>query len=211
MPYFRTFEKKKLLSGFKLVAGIDEVGRGSFAGPLVVGVVVYNDYLQRLSGLNDSKKLSKLVRTEVAKKIMKNCNYGFGICWPQEIDKYGMSKCLKIAISRALGTISVCDGINPDFLFIDGNLKPYEDIEYVSLVRGDSKLRSIAAASIIAKVFRDNLMECYETLYNDFVWGSHVGYGTLKHRNLIIEKGFTYIHRKSFLRNLLSEKDTISG
>lgn len=204
MPYFKKYELKRIQNGCGFVVGIDEVGRGSFAGPLVVGLVVYNDYLQKLRGLDDSKKLSRAKREFLAKKIVKNCTFSLGVCWPTEIDSKGMAGCLKLAISRALGGLSV----RPDYMFIDGNLKPDSDIDYENLIKGDSRVRSISAASIIAKVFRDNLMDCYNTLYNDFDWGSHVGYGTRKHRESILRFGPTHTHRMTFLRNLLNEENT---
>lgn len=203
MPYFRKVEADAL-DKYNIVAGIDEVGRGSFAGPLVVGVVVYNDYLQKIRGLNDSKKIAKSKRNDLAFKIAGNTDFGLGICWPFEIDKIGMSACLKLAINRSLKCLSA----KPDYLFLDGYLKPDFDIDYENIVKGDSKVRSIAAASIVAKVYRDNLMNCYCSVYNEFDWAAHVGYGTRKHRELILSKGCTPIHRKSFLRNLLDENTT---
>lgn len=195
--YFRRIEEKRQ----GCAAGADEVGRGSFAGPLVVGVVIYSRALTKIKGLNDSKKIPLNKRKSLARKIYKSCSCSVGLLWPSELDELGLTKGTELALGRAFA----CLGQQVDFLMMDGKY-PFNvaGAECECFIKGDSKLRSIAAASIIAKVFRDELMAKYESVFNDFDWASHVGYGTKKHRANILAHGATRIHRKTFLTKLMS-------
>ncbi len=181
------------------MAGVDEVGRGSFAGPMVIGLVVYNEWLGKVRGLNDSKLLSPAKREALFKKIIANCEYGIGMCWPHEIDKDGISKGLQMCVDRAFDCIE-----SPDYLFVDGRVKLELPFEHETMVKGDMRVRCIAAGSIIAKVFRDQMMKEYCKLIFGYDLRNHVGYGTVSHRRRIKQLGPSRIHRRTFLRNTLN-------
>lgn len=201
---FRSYEDQALSSGRKIVAGVDEVGRGPLAGPLVLGVLIYDENIKKIQGLNDSK-LVCLSKRESMFCRLSSFQYGLGTVWPCEIDKYGLSKCLQLGVERALRSIWLHYGLKPDYLFVDGRIKLSLDCEYENLIKGDQKVRSIAGASILAKVFRDNLMRNYDKVFSGFDWRKHKGYGTSYHRSCIMNRGMRRIHRKSFLTNFLSE------
>lgn len=180
-----------------MILGIDEVGRGPWAGPLVVGAVVLGG--QSIDGLTDSKKLTKKRRDELD-VIIRECAAGYGLGWvhANEIDDIGLSEALKLATKRAVEQVStpyheiVIDGtIN----FLAGTTKG----QYVSTMpKADLLVPSVSAASIIAKVARDNYMAEQDSIYEGYKFASHVGYGTAVHRAAIEERGVTPLHRLSF-------------
>ena len=179
----------------RVVLGMDEVGRGPAAGPMVFAGVVYCEYLKSITGLNDSKKVSKKNRELMFDEITNNCKFGIGIVWPYEIDDYGLRNCFQIAMQRVIS----CFGseTNFDFLLLDGSLKFEGSIEWMSIVKGDEKFLSVAAASIVAKVFRDRIMMNYADEF-PFRFDMHKAYLTKRHLLEIREHGLQRIHRHSY-------------
>jgi ribonuclease HII len=185
--------------------GIDEAGRGPLAGPVVAAAVQLKDnkYYQFFDDINDSKKLSEKKRELLFDKIITFCHVGIGIATVEEIEKNNILNATFIAMNRALDDISENDIIY-DKVLVDGNrlIKNFHGKQEF-LVKGDSKSISIAAASIIAKVSRDNIMKEFSKLYPEYFFEKHKGYGTKLHRNILLEKGPLPIHRKSFLKKIL--------
>ncbi|HKB88530.1 MAG TPA: ribonuclease HII [Patescibacteria group bacterium] len=212
LPDF-SFENKLHKLGYKLIAGVDEVGRGSFAGPVVAGAVILNNQIYKSANLqikiNDSKKLSKKQREVADKWIRKNAiAFGIGQASVAQINKFGIKKATEIAFRKA---IKNC-GIRIDYLLIDAFYIPYvkglRRKNQKAIIKGDSKSVSIAAASIIAKVYRDDLMTrlSKQSKYKKYSWHKNMGYGTKDHRNAIQKYGATKLHRKLFVRNCVSSQ-----
>jgi len=181
----------------RLTVGIDEVGRGPWAGPLVVGAVVLGDAM--IDGLTDSKKLSKAKRETLAAQIIERAAaYGIGWVEPTEIDEVGLSESLKLATRRALEHITV----PYHEIIIDGTVNFLADTgkgPYVTTMKkADLLISSVSAASIIAKVARDDYMAEQAERYPEYGFEDHVGYGTAKHRLAIETHGVTPLHRRSF-------------
>lgn len=180
-----------------MILGIDEVGRGPWAGPLVIGAVVLGDVI--IEGLTDSKKLSKKRRDELDVIIRREA-LGYGIGWVDaaEIDDIGLSAALVLATKRAVEQVNV----PYHKIIIDGTINFLKDTTkeaYVTtLPKADLLEPSVSAASVIAKVARDNYMTIQDKLYPHYGFGSHVGYGTAAHRAAIDEYGVTPLHRLSF-------------
>lgn len=185
-PYFQ----KKLLE-----AGCDEAGRGCLAGPVFAAAVILpKDYKNNI--LNDSKQLSetkrKLLRTEIEKEAI---SYAIGKVDNIEIDKINILNASFLAMHRAIEQLN----IQPELLLIDGNrFKPYQKIPHECIIKGDGKFLSIAAASVLAKTYRDDFMEQAHEKYPHYDWKTNKGYPTKKHRNGIKEYGTTPLHRLSF-------------
>jgi ribonuclease HII len=183
------------LESNRLEGGCDEVGRGCLSGPVVAAAVILPaDYTHEL--INDSKKLSKSNRESLVLEIKTNA-----IAWAvaeasvEEIDQMNILNASFLAMNRAVETLSV----TPEHLLIDGNrFKTKSNISHTCIIKGDSKYASIAAASILAKVFRDDLMCEYAVKYPGYSWESNAGYPTQAHRDGIRKLGLTPIHRKSF-------------
>ena len=204
------FEKKYWKQGFKLVAGADEVGRGSFAGPVVAACVVYLPEISKPKfqlpnriRINDSKKLTPKQRKEAEVWIKDNAlSWGIGETSASLINRIGMGKATKIAFRRAIKATKS----KLDFLLIDAFFIPYvrglRRKNQKAIVNGDEKSFTIAAASIIAKVYRDNLMRGLSEKYPNFGWERNKGYGTLEHRRAIKKYGPTRLHRKDFIKGL---------
>ena len=190
-----------------MILGIDEVGRGPWAGPLVVGAVVLPE-VHRLEGLADSKKLSAKKRTLLDAKIREEA-LGFGLGWvhAEELDEIGLSAALRLATIRAVEAVKV----PYHEIIIDGTinfLKETSKGRYVTtLPKADALIPAVSAASIIAKVARDNFMADQDTIYPNYGFGSHVGYGTARHHKALISHGVTPLHRTSFapIKKLLGE------
>ena len=180
-----------------MILGIDEVGRGPWAGPLVVGAVVLGDF--PITGLTDSKKLSKKRREELD-IVIRSTARGFGLGWVSaaEIDEIGLSAALKLATIRAVEQVSA----PYSEIIIDGTinfLKETNKGSYVkTLIKADLLVPSVSAASIIAKVARDNFMSTQDDIYPGYSFSSHVGYGTTAHIQAIAKLGVTPLHRLSF-------------
>jgi len=190
-------EKSLWSRGYRNVFGIDEVGRGPLAGPIVAGCVVINSQKQVISGVRDSKMVSKIKREGLSKSIMKSCtDFGVGVVEVKELDTIGVSKAVKLAMIRAIESVR---SLEPDYLIVDGkNVLPIDKYLMDRITRGDMLHYSIAAASIIAKVYRDNLMVEYSKIFPEFGFEKHSGYGTKFHLDAIKRYGVCDIHRKSF-------------
>lgn len=198
---FQKLEPKLVEAGFKNIIGIDEVGRGPAAGPMVFAGVIFDIGLYDIKGLNDSKKLSEAKRESVFLELIGGrFKFGYGLIWPEEIDRLGLSKCSRMAIERVCDCISNFSGEEIDYFLMDGNLKVPDKFLFVendSIIKGDSKSVSIAAASVLAKVFRDQMMRQYSDK-SPFSYDRHKAYLTKLHKEEIKEYGFDRIHRKSY-------------
>lgn len=173
------------------IVGIDEVGRGCWAGPLVVGAVILD---KAIDGLNDSKKLSARSRIQLNNQILDNAHTGLGWVWPEEIDQLGLTKSTTLGIKRALVEIR-----DYDHIIIDGSFNYLPDHGNVStLVSADSLIPAVSAASILAKVARDKYMHNQALLYPNYGFERHVGYGTKFHIDALSQFGITRLHRKSY-------------
>jgi ribonuclease HII len=180
-----------------MILGIDEVGRGSWAGPLVVGAVVLDDEI--IEGLTDSKKLSKKRREQLDIEIREKA-LGIGLGWvnPAEIDEIGLSKSLELASRRAVEQIKT----PYSEIIIDGTvnfLKGTSKEKYVTnLIKADLLIPCVSAASIVAKVARDKYMTLQDDVYQGYDFKKHVGYGTSAHSNALDKYGITKLHRTSY-------------
>lgn len=176
----------------KRIIGIDEVGRGCWAGPLVVGAVLLTS---ELPGLNDSKLVHKVKREELAKMIEDKAIYlNTGWVWPKEIDAMGLTKAMKMAIDRVLINL-------PDYdeIIIDGSINYLVDNPRAKcLIKADQLEPSVSAASIVAKVARDKYMTEQALLYPEYGFERHVGYGTVLHIDALRKHGVTQLHRLSY-------------
>lgn len=178
-----------------LIAGIDEAGRGCLAGPVVAAAVILPPN-RTIDGLNDSKKITEskryLLRTIIEQVAV--C-YGIGIVAAPTIDKINILQATYAAMHAAINRLTQ----TPDLLLIDGNrYKPVHVIPYQTIVKGDSKYAAIAAASILAKTYRDDIMNQASTTLPQYLWHSNKGYPTQEHKQAILEKGQTPMHRISF-------------
>ena len=181
-------------------AGCDEAGRGCLAGSVYAAAVILPiDYQNEL--LNDSKKLSAKKRYLLREEIERDAvAWAVGVVTPEEIDKINILNASILAMHRALNQLAV----RPEAVIIDGNrFKTYQDLPFTTIVKGDGKYLSIAAASILAKTYRDDYMLSLAKEYPQYDWQSNMGYPTKKHRLAIREHGVTPFHRKSF--NLLGD------
>ncbi len=188
------------------ILGVDEAGRGPLAGPVVAAAVKIHQYHDFFEMINDSKKLSEKKREELFDKILTYCDVGVGIASVEEIDEVNILEATFIAMNRAIEDISKNSDITFDTVLVDGNklIKKY-DGKQEFLVKGDAKSLSIAAASIIAKVTRDRIMLKFAEIYPEYHFEKHKGYGTKLHREILLEKGVLPIHRKTFLKKILSK------
>ena len=176
-------------------SGCDEAGRGCLAGPVVAGAVILPPTFKN-SSLNDSKKLSEKKRYLLRDIIIKDAVcWGLGIVTNEEIDEINILNASFLAMHRAIDGLK----IKPEALLIDGNrFNPYKNIHHHCIVKGDSKFLNIAAASIIAKTFRDDIMQSIGKDFPNYCWHQNKGYPTNKHRTAIAKYGVTSHHRKSF-------------
>lgn len=183
-----------------MLCGIDEVGRGPLAGPVVAGAVVLPKDCEILY-LNDSKKISEKRRELLYDEIMeKAVAVGLGVVKPERIDDINILQATYEAMRMAIADLGVC----PQLLLNDAVTIPEVEIPQVPIVKGDAKSVSIAAASVIAKVTRDRLMIEYENLYPGYGFASNKGYGSAKHIAALKELGPCKIHRRSFIKNFVS-------
>ena len=195
------YENLAHMSGYKLICGVDEAGRGPLAGPVFAAAVILPHNLV-IDGINDSKKLSERKREDLYDKIKTQAiAYNISLATEKEIDKINILNATLLAMKRAVEELKV----RPDFVLIDGNKKPDLAIASDTIVKGDSLSVSIAAASILAKVERDKLMNMLSKKYPQYALEKHKGYGTKLHIELIKKYGPSKIHRKSFLKKILGE------
>lgn len=179
----------------RIEAGCDEAGRGCLAGPVFAAAVILPPNFECAS-LNDSKRLSEKQRYSLRPVIEKNAiAWGVGIVTPTEIDKINILNASFLAMHRAIEQL----GTVPQHLLIDGNrFKPYPDIAHTCIVKGDGKMMSIAAASVLAKTYRDDFMNEIDAAYPVYKWSKNKGYPTVEHRKAIELHGVTEHHRKTF-------------
>ena len=190
------YEKELWNKGLEYIAGVDEVGRGPLIGPVVTACVVLpKDF--KLEGLTDSKKLTEKKREEYYEYIINNCTaWATGECSPAEIDEYNILEATKIAMKRAIDKVN--SKLKLDYILIDGNMKFNFDYNYQSIVKGDAKSISIAAASVVAKVTRDRMLIELDKKYPQYGFKDHKGYPTKKHIEAILEYGLIDGYRKTF-------------
>jgi len=190
--YLFEFDEKMCPAG--IVAGVDEAGRGPLAGPVVSAAVILRKGL-RIPYLDDSKKLSPKARKSVYEKIIQNCvDYKIGIIDNLTIDLLNILEATKLSMKNAV------EGLNavPDIVLIDGNAKININYRQQTIISGDAKSASIAAASVLAKVTRDLIMEEFDGKYPQYGFSSHKGYGTARHITALSVYGPCEIHRRSF-------------
>lgn len=192
-----TYERK-LVQPHSVYAGVDEAGRGALAGPVVAAAVILGGRATDWTGLNDSKQISKLKRERYYEQIMEQAMaVSVGMCSAQEIDELNILH----ASRRAMGLAIQGLGLEPEIVLADGPYPPiYIDKELPSIpvIDGDAKCLSIAAASIVAKVTRDNMMTEFDTTYPDYGFSRNMGYGTKEHLESLSQIGPTEIHRLTF-------------
>lgn len=181
-------------------AGCDEAGRGCLAGSVYAGAVIFPPDYEN-AWLNDSKQLTEKRRNELREIIKRDAvAWAVGVVTPEEIDRINILNASILAMHRALDQLSV----RPEAVIVDGNrFKPYRDLPYTTIVKGDGKYLSIAAASILAKTYRDDYMASLAAEYSQYDWQSNKGYPTRKHRDAIRQYGITPYHRRSY--NLLGD------
>lgn len=181
------------------ICGIDEAGRGPLCGPVVAGAVIMPKEYDILY-INDSKKLSDKKREEVYEQIVNTAiSWAVGIVSPARIDEINILQATYEAMREAIQKLSIV----PDILLNDAVTIPKVDIKQVPIIKGDAKSQSIAAASIIAKVTRDHMMEEYDRIYPEYGFAKHKGYGTAAHIAAIKEFGPSPIHRRTFIKNFI--------
>ncbi len=192
-------ERRLWSQGYRYVAGVDEAGRGPWAGPVVAAAVVLPhdqlDLEERLAGVHDSKRLTPTQRDRYFHRIHQVARaVAVGQATPDEIDQMGIIPATRLAMQRALQALPYA----PDYLLLDHLSLPDFNVPQEAFVRGDARVLSIAAASIVAKVVRDDLMNAYDLLYPGYGFAHHKGYGTPEHWAALYRLGPTPIHRKSW-------------
>jgi len=188
------YEDNCCSNGYKLIAGVDEAGRGPLAGPVAAGAVILPDDIE-IIGVNDSKKLSSKRRKQLAEQIKEVALcWSIGMATEEEIYRLNIRNASHLAMARAVNQLTS----KPDILLVDGFLIPNLNLEQQAIVGGDAKSVSIAAASILAKVERDKIMDKYHEIYPDYGFDRHKGYGTKLHIEAIMKYGPCPIHRKDF-------------
>lgn len=191
----KEIESRIYQSGYSLIAGVDEAGRGPLAGPVCAAAVIFPKGTV-IEGINDSKKLSEKKREALFDVIKKEAvAFAVEFASPEEIDKINIKQATARAMHSAIAALSV----KPDYIIIDGNDNLPYDIPYEYVVKGDALSQTIAAASILAKVSRDRLMKELDKSYPQYDFKKHKGYGTKAHIEAIRRYGVSDIHRKSFM------------
>ena len=188
-----TYEKECYARGMELIAGVDEVGRGPLAGPVVAAAVILPKAC-KIPGLNDSKKIPKSKHKEIYEAVLQNAiAIGIGVKDNQVIDQVNIYEATKLAMMEAIGQLDP----QPQHLLIDA-MRLDLPIPQTSIIKGDANSLSIAAASIVAKVTRDQMMEEFDREYPGYDFAQNAGYGTAKHLAGLVQLGVTPIHRRSF-------------
>lgn len=194
--YERKFRKK----GYRLIAGVDEAGRGPLAGPVVAAAVVLKTTRFK-SRIDDSKKLTLRQREDAFREIISKSIFGIGVVNEKIIDEVNIQTATCMAMKKAIKVLidklktndkkNIC-------ILVDGNIKLDIDLDYTNIIRGDARSKSIASASILAKVIRDRIMSVYDKMYPGYGFSRHKGYGTKLHRIVLRKIGPSIIHRKTF-------------
>jgi ribonuclease HII len=193
------YENQLKLEGYSLIAGIDEVGRGSLSGPVVAAAVILPCQLF-IPYIKDSKKLSSQKRTELYCSILNKAKgVGIGVVEAKIIDRINIAQASFLAMKKAILDLKEV----PDYLLVDGFKIPHLNIFQIPLIKGEDRSISIAAASIVAKVYRDNIMIQYDQKYPQFLFKKNKGYGTKEHLEALLKYGPSEIHRKSFKRVIM--------
>ena len=188
----------------KIIAGVDEVGRGSLIGPVYAAAVILKKNIRKKE-IKDSKKLTKIDREKLAKFIKKNSTWAIASASVKEIEKLNILNASLLAMKRAIKKLKV----KPNLVLIDGNKSPVlRNYLVKTIIKGDQKIKEISAASIIAKVSRDKLMLKMSESFKKYKWDLNAGYGTIDHINAIRKYGVTRFHRKTFnpIHNILSHR-----
>lgn len=195
-------ENSKRIEGYKIICGTDEAGRGPLAGPVYAAAVILPDELI-IPGLNDSKKISEKRRDELFEVITKNAvAYAVASVDEKRIDEINILNASLEAMNIAVSSLD----IKPDFVLVDGNMTRGLNFKCESIIKGDAKSASIAAASILAKVSRDKYMIKMAEIYPQYGFEKHKGYGTKAHNEAILKYGPCPLHRRTFLKKLLGDK-----
>ncbi|MBU1703452.1 ribonuclease HII [Patescibacteria group bacterium] len=191
--------KRPDIGGSRVFCGMDEAGRGPWAGPVVAAVVVFRGKDLRIKGLKNSKALTAEKREEIYRKLKTKVFFGVGSATHEEIDELGLIKATNRAFTRALEALKKDKSRRPpDLLIIDGRDKFNMPIPYVSVIKGDEKVKIVACASIIAKVERDKIMKKYAKKFPLYGFDENMGYGTKRHQKGIKEHGICEIHRRTY-------------
>lgn len=203
LEQLKKIEQDIYQEGYSWIAGIDEAGRGPLAGPVVVASVILPKD-SKIEGVNDSKKVVEAKRERLYEEITKQAiSYAVGIVDQREIDEMNILQATKKALTQSIEGLSK----QPDIIVVDALTKiDTHHIPYRSIIKGDAKCYSIAAASIIAKVTRDRIMRQWDEIYPMYGFEKHKGYGTKAHMDAIKEYGICPLHRKSFVKNIIGGK-----
>ena len=198
----KEIDKSYFKEGYNYICGIDEAGRGPLAGPVVVAAVIMpKDSM--IEGVNDSKKVSEKKREKLYELIIEEAiSYSVGIVDQNEIDRINILNATKAGLTEAVRTLKV----KPELILVDA-LTNIDNcgVPYQSIIKGDAKSYSIAAASIIAKVTRDRIMREWDKVYPQYGFEKHKGYGTAEHISAIKENGLCPLHRLSFVKNIINK------
>jgi ribonuclease HII len=205
MPDF-ALEDAARTEGFRLVCGVDEAGRGPWAGPVVAGAVILDPLslpAELAAGLDDSKKLKRAARAALLAALKPVARIGVGVASVEEIDTHNILSATLLAMGRAVTDLGAPV---PDMALVDGNRPPELGCAVRTVVKGDGLSLSIAAASIVAKETRDAMMAELDRVHPGYGWARNAGYGTVEHKNALSRLGVTAAHRKSFapIRKMLS-------
>lgn len=195
------YERKLKKNGFDVIIGVDEAGRGPLAGPVVAAAVALNSSRFK-NRIDDSKKLTPLAREKAFPEIIKMSLFGIGIVNEKVIDRLNILVATRIAMEQAVA--SLINKLKPPkscriHIIVDGNMALNTALPYTKIIKGDSKSKSIACASILAKVIRDRIMKLYDRVYPQYRFIRHKGYPTKEHRAILKRLGPCLIHRKTFL------------
>lgn len=194
------YERKFKSKGFDFIIGVDEAGRGPLAGPVVSAAVLLKKNVFE-TRIDDSKKLSPFQREKAFPDIIKNSVFGIGVVSEKTIDRINILEATRLSMQQAVNSLIRKLGFPEEkriYVIVDGNMSLDLAFPYTSIIKGDAKSQSIAAASILAKVTRDRIMCKYGKLYPGYGFAKHKGYPTLEHRNILRKLGPSRIHRKSF-------------
>lgn len=194
------YERKLKKEGCDFVIGVDEAGRGPLAGPIVAAAVVLKSVSFK-NRIDDSKKLTSCGRDKAFSEIIKNADFGLGIVSEKEVDRINISAANSLAMEQAV--VSLLQKIGPGeseniHIIVDGNIRLTLKFPYTNIIKGDSRSKSIACASIIAKVTRDRIMNLYHAFYPEYGFCKHKGYGTGAHFDAIAKLGLCPAHRRTF-------------